>query len=84
MPRLFAAFRRHGMPRKSLWRAVFAWAWLVYRAPWAAVSVTWRDNWVQVASGVRVCSQEVSGTGYCISDIGTEPGLRRGAAEGDP
>ncbi|HWV56413.1 MAG TPA: glycosyltransferase family 2 protein [Longimicrobiales bacterium] len=50
MPRLFAAFRRHGMPRRSLRRAILAWAWLVYRAPWALTSDRWRMKWIQVGA----------------------------------
>lgn len=50
MPRLFAAFRDHGVPATSLRRAFLAWIWLAYRLPWAAASRRWRMKWIQVAA----------------------------------
>jgi len=50
MPRLFAAFRQHGMPARPVRRAILAWAWLAYRAPWAATDARWRLKWIQVGA----------------------------------
>jgi glycosyltransferase involved in cell wall biosynthesis len=47
-PRLYASFRDYGMPPTRLAPAMRGWAWLIYRAPWAAVSRQWRLKWLQV------------------------------------
>lgn len=49
-PRLYAAFKHHGMPGRSLWKALRAWAWLLFWAPRAALQCRFRLKWVQVAA----------------------------------
>jgi GT2 family glycosyltransferase len=50
MPRLYAQFRCHGMPGTRMTPALRAWAWLAFRAPWAAFNAVWRTKWLQVAA----------------------------------
>lgn len=47
---LYAQFRRHGMPPARPGRALRAWGWLVFRAPWALADAAWRLKWLQVAA----------------------------------
>jgi len=50
VPRLYAQFQEHGMPATRLRPALRAWAWLVFRAPWAVAKREWRIKWLQVAA----------------------------------
>ncbi len=48
LPRLYRTFGERGMPGSFFRSAIRAWAWLLYRVPWAVLKPVWRLKWLQV------------------------------------